>query len=160
MYPVKPPMMFHAVANTAKLRTMTPALSMYGLPAMSGHRASTPATRRMMTVGRSRPGLPPPAAPDCAAVRAARVSETLRKATSEEPVRPDHEGQEQGEIEDGLGPRRAERDLEHHPDDSEDERGERRTGDAAEPADDDDRHERTDPVPVQRGVDRRLQGER
>src|SRR5690606_23057486 len=104
--------------------------------------------------------MPPPAAWLRTGAGRVRWSETLGKSTSEESLGPHHEGEEEGQVEDGLRPRRRPPQLEHDPHDPEDEGGDRRTRDGAETADDDDRHERADPVPVERGEDRRLQRER
>src|SRR6478735_3467669 len=88
------------------------------------------------------------------------VSEALGKPTAEESLRPHHQGGEQRDVEERLSPRRPEQDLEHGLAHAQHHRGDGRAGDAAQATDDDDRHQRADPVPVERGVERRVEGER
>src|SRR5690606_7415720 len=111
--------------------------------------------------GRSRlvPPTPPAAALSAGAGRV-RSSEALRKSTSEESLWPHHEREEEGQVEDGLRPGGGPPELEHDADDPEQQGGDRRAGHGAEDAEDVDRQERADPVPVQRREDRRLQRER
>src|SRR6478752_8019761 len=88
------------------------------------------------------------------------VSEALGKTTSEESLRSYHQGGEQRDVEERLGPRGPEGDLEQGLPHAEHHRGDGRTRDAAQATDDDDRHQRADPVPVERGVEGRVEGER
>src|SRR5215207_3630385 len=83
--------------------------------------------------------------------------ESLRKPTSEEALRPEHQGGEQGDVEDGLRPRGAERDLQEALQHAEQHGCDRGTRHAAEPADHDELHQGHDPMPVQGGVDRRVE---
>src|ERR671916_137629 len=68
------------------------------------------------------------------------VSEALGKTTSEESLRPHHQGGEQRDVEERLGPGGPERDLQQGRAHAEHHGGDGCTGDAAEAADDDDRH--------------------
>src|SRR6478752_526097 len=99
------------------------------------------------------------ASPPRGAAVAAGVAEleALGKTTSEESLRADHQGREQRDVEDGLCPGGPHRDLQQALAQAEDQGRDRGPRYAAEPADHDDRHERADPVPVQRGVDRRVE---
>src|SRR5690606_20560917 len=87
------------------------------------------------------------------------VSEALCKTTSEESLRTEEQGGEQGDVEDGLRPGGAHRDLQHARGDAEDHGGDRGSGDRPQTADDDDGDERPDPVPVQRREDRGVERE-
>src|SRR5690349_5783410 len=55
------------------------------------------------------------------------VSEALGKTTSEESLRPHHQGGEQRDVEEGLGPRRPERDLQERLPHAEHHRGDGRS---------------------------------
>src|SRR6478735_8130433 len=151
-----------------------PADRMYALGAIVGKartstaRTTSAARRTTRPQGRRAVGattaeaVPAPSGTARAAARrlAGRVSEALGKTTSEESLGPQHQRREERDVEDGLRPRGAERHLEQALADAEDHGGDRGARDGAQAADDDDRHERADPVPVQRRVDRRVERQR
>src|SRR5918994_758398 len=141
----------------------TPTDRMNGFAATEGKEssaaASTTTPRSFSAVERREPPSRPVVVPGSGAVTDV-VSEALGKTTSEESLRPHHQGGEQRDVEERLGPRRPERDLEQGLAHAQHHRGDRRSRDAAQSADDDDRHQRADPVPVQRRVERGVEGER
>src|SRR4051794_6319804 len=96
-----------------------PTVSMYG-SAMPGN-ASTSAAPTAIAATRS--------------MRPRRDSELLGKSPSKEPLGPDGQRGEQREIEHGLRPGRAQRDLQEAHRHAEHHRGDRGAGHAAEPAD-------------------------
>src|SRR4051794_28117453 len=115
-----------------------PTVSVYGFAAMAGNARTSPAAMAI-AAGRS--------------ARSRRDSEPLRKPSSKEPLRANRQRDEQREVEHGLRPGGAERNLQQARRDAEHHRGDRGPRNAAEPTDDDDRHQRADPAPVQRRVD-------
>src|SRR5215211_4864266 len=142
----------------------TPADRMYGLGATVGKQSTRPAPTSNAASRRIRPSRPVDTDADGLLTSGAMLTpeplltlESLRKPTSEEALRPEHQRGEQGDVEDGLRPRGAERDLQKALQHAEHHGGDRGARHAAEPADHDDRHQRADPVPVQRRVDRRVE---
>src|SRR5882672_1791567 len=114
-----------------------PTVTMYGLDDPAGKPRISPAPTAIAASRRIGPGQ--------------RVdSESLRKSTSEEPMGPHGQRGEQREVEHGLRPGGPERDLEQAHRHAEHHRGDRGSRHTAEPPDDDDRHQRAYPVPVQR----------
>src|SRR5918995_1203347 len=106
----------------------TPAERMYGLGARVGKDRTRPAPTSSAASRRIRPSRPVDADADRLPTSGTLLTseslltlESLRKPTSEEALRPQHQGGEQGDVEDGLRPGGAERDLqkalqhaEHH----------------------------------------------
>src|SRR6185295_15569992 len=114
--------------------TPMPTVSTYGSEAIDGNATISAAPTAIAASDRI--------------VRRRRDSEPLRKSTSEEPLRPNGQRGEQREVEHGLRPGGPERYLQKAHPHAEHHRRDRGSRHAAEPTDDDDRHERADPAPV------------